>query len=274
VVALAAAFALWGVVAVGAQPMSMTEFRDAYVAAVQKAHPEDKVAIKSDNVVDVTNAKGETTTTYLDHGYAAYRQDPGALAEIMDHELAALDVAANMDAFTADQLLVLVRPASYLAADTPRSKKPLSRPIAGDLVALVGVDQPKTWEYPPASRLRRVLKMTNDEIWDRALANTAKRLPALPKPSAKKVVSALVSDAGLSSSLLAEPDIWDTPEQQQGGAPVVAPVAKDMVLMVHEGDAKGVAALRGIAAKAASDSEGLSDQLFVRRNGAWEVLPP
>jgi hypothetical protein len=78
----------------------------------------------------------------------------------------------------------------------------------------------------------------------------------------------------VASSLLAEPDIWDTPAMQVGGAPVVAPVAKDMVLLTHLDDTKGIAGLREVAAKGAGDADALTQQLFVRRNGAWEVLPP
>ena len=55
---------------------------------------------------------------------------------------------------------------------------------------------------------------------------------------------------------------------------MVAPVAKDLVLLTHLGDARGVAAVRKMAAESANDPEGLTNQLFVRRNGAWVVLPP
>ena len=44
-------------------------------------------------------------------------------------------------------------------------------------------------------------------------------------------------------------------------------------VQVRLGDPKRVAALRKAAARSAADPDGLTSQLFVRRNGAWEVLP-
>jgi hypothetical protein len=257
-----------------APPMPITAFRDAYVAAVKKSHPDDTVTVKADNAVDVTNAKGEATTTYLDHGYAFYKQDPSQLDTILAGEVAALDVAAGDATYTAEQLIVVVRPASFLPDGVKASKAPLHRPLAGDLIELVAADQPATWAFPTGAKLRRALKMNNDAIWERALANTLKQLPGPPPADKRRTLVALTTGHGVASSLLAEPDIWDTPAMQVGGAPVVAPVAKDMVLLTHLDDTKGIAGLREVAAKGAGDADALTQQLFVRRNGAWEVLPP
>jgi hypothetical protein len=79
---------------------------------------------------------------------------------------------------------------------------------------------------------------------------------------------------GLAASLLVEPDYWDSSALQTHGPPVVAPVAKDIVFLTHLEDRKVVRAMRKAAAASADDPDGLTTQLFVRRNGAWEVLPP
>jgi hypothetical protein len=129
---------LWGLAAPAAAPMSITAYRDAYVAAVMKAHPDDTVTAKADNVVDVTNAKGDTTTSYLDHGYALYQHDPGALADILAGEVATLDAAGD-DSYAADQLLVVVRPASMLPSGVRAAKLPLHRDVADGLIAIVAI---------------------------------------------------------------------------------------------------------------------------------------
>ena len=263
--------------------MSIADFRDAYAAAIRRAHPDAQVKAVADDELEVTLAGGNGEhDVFVDNAYNFYRADPTQLDAILARYVAAAEEAQRPETDDPSQLVVLVRPRSYLERVTRLQQgsrhrgvtAPLTRPIAGDLLAFVAIDHPNTYDFPPADRLRAELKMDDDAIWTRALANTAKHLPGLPRPSRTKAIATLMSGDGLGSSLLAEPDIWDAPTQQKGGAPVVAPVAKDMVLLVHADDAEGVAVLRQLAAKDAGDPDGLTQQLFVRRNGAWEVLPP
>jgi hypothetical protein len=218
---------------------------------------------------------------FVDNAYARYRQDAAQLKAVLREYASTVSPSAVADPVTVDQLRVVVRPTSYLAyqratqAKTPTTDPgpPLTRSLAGDLLAYVAVDRPTSYVYLPGSTLRKQLKMDDDAIWARALENTARHVPVVKPQGKKKSLVGLVSGEGLSSSLLAEP-VWDTPEMQIGGPPVVAPLEKDMVLLTHLSDARGIAALRKVAAQSRDDPDGLTDQLFVRRNGAWEVLPP
>jgi hypothetical protein len=164
-----------------------------------------------------------------------------------------------------------------MVAGSPEAAKHgplLTRSIAGDLVAMVVVDQPTTYQFIPASTLRAELKLDDAGIWSRALANTRRKLPAVPGGDDKGEVTTLSTGQGLAASLLAEPDYWDTPALQEGGPPVVAPVAKDIVFLSHLGDTRVVAAMHKAAAASVDDPHGLTTEVFVRRDGAWEVLPP
>lgn len=256
-----------------ATPMSMRAFRDAYVAEVRNDIPGATVKVTADDVIEVTDRRGKVSTAFLDNAYAHYREDPGSLGAILKRYVGEVLAAGDGPPFTADELRVMVRPASYLSLTAP-DKAPLHRPLAGDLVAIVAIDQPTRYLYPPEYELRAKLQLSNEALWARALKNTARKLPGVPPDGGKKAIDALTTGEGLAASLLAEPGYWDTPALQVGGPPVVAPVGKDMVLLVHLGDPGGVAALRKIAAKSADDPDGLSTQLFVRRSGVWEVLPP
>lgn len=256
-----------------AEPMSMAAFRDAYVAEIRKEFPSVTVKVVSDDVVEVTAAPQRTATAYLDRAYALYRQHPSQLSAILKLFVGNVVAINGNPSFTAGQLRVLVRPASYL---TPSGlgKQLLYRPLAGDLIALVAVDEPTKYIYPPADELRATLKMGDDALWARALENTDHKLPGVPSDAGEKAVAAFTTGEGLASSMLAEPRLWDTPALQSGGPIVVAPVNKDLVFLVRLGDAGRVAALRKAAAESAKDPDGLTTQVFVRRNGAWEVLPP
>jgi len=265
---------LWCASARAAPLISIQAFRDAYVAAVVKAYPTATVKVVADDAVEIGDSHGGSVTSSLDHAYAYYQQDPKELEAILKGEVETLGAASQPLSVTAGKLVVLVRPAAFLPTGMPAAKTPLHRPLAGDLIVLVGADGGVAWIYPPAAKLRAQLKMDNDAIWAQALANTGQEIPGVPALGKRRALATLTGGHGLTSSVLAEPGVWDTPAMQVGGAPVVAPIAKDMVLVIHLDDAKGVAALRGLAAKSQTDPDALTQQLFVRRNGAWEVLPP
>jgi len=256
-------------------PMSLPQFRQAFVDEIHREYPTARVEPVGDDAVEVTPANGSAVTSYLDHAYDIYRQDPSHLADLLKQFVGVLGTATVVPTITADKLLILVRPSSYAQgqAGGPFPGPLLMRPLAGDLQAFVAVDQPNSYAFPRASELRSALRMKNDAIWARALQNTQAELPA-PAKAPPKHVFVLTSGQGIASSMLAEADFWDRADMQVGGAPVVAPVSKDIVLITHEGDAKGIAAMRAAAAKSANDPEGLTTDLFVRRNGGWEVLSP
>ncbi len=264
-------------------PMSMGAFRDAYAAKVHHRRPDAKVEAVAPDQLSITLPGGAKLTAVLDNAYDHYRAHPAQLRSVLTGYVSATLESAAPPKYTAAQLLVLVRPVSYvqahaaMVAGSPEAAAHgplLTRPIAGELVAMVVVDQPTTHQFLPASTLRADLELDDTAIWSRALANTRRKLPDVPGGGDKGEVTTLSTGLGLAASLLAEPDDWDTPPLQVGGPPVVAPVAKDIVFLTHLGDAPVVAAMRKAAALSANDPDGLTTQLFVRRNGAWEGLPP
>jgi hypothetical protein len=274
-VVVALAISLIGVLGCGRSqtPMSMAGFRDAYVAELRKEAPKAGVNVVADDTVEVTFGPGRAATAYLNNAYAFYRQDPGQLDAVLKRYVAQALAVRHEEPVTIAQLRVLVRPRSYLPPGAAPDEGPLYRPLAGDLITLVAVDQQTSYAFLSAPRLRDALKLNDEAIWERALRNTDRDLPGVPPDAGKKAIATFTTAKGLAASLLAEPR-WDGSELQANGPPVVAPVAKDMVVLTRLGDVGAIAALRRVAAATAKDPDGLTDQLFVRRNGAWQVLPP
>jgi hypothetical protein len=266
-----------------AEPMSMAAFRDAYAAEVRHRRPDAKIEAIAPDQLSITLPGGAQLTAVLDNAYDHYLDQPSQLRSVLGSYVSATLESATPPTYTAAQLLVLVRPVSYaqahaaMVASSPEAAKHgplLTRPIAGELVAMVAVDEPTTYQFIPAATLRAELKLDDAAIWARALANTQRKLPTVPSDDDKDAVVTLETGMGLAASLLVEPANWDTPALQKDGPPVVAPVAKDIVFLTHLGDTRVVAAMRKAAAASVDDPDGLTTQLFVRRNGAWEVLPP
>jgi hypothetical protein len=262
------------------QLLTMAQFRDAYVAELAREYPDDTVTVTGEDQLQITSPLAQVWTAYLDNAYKFYRQDPAHLTDILKRYISIMGETAAEPQISADKLIVLVRPASYAQTQLSMAAAPgqpdfgplLTRPLAGDLLAFVAVDQPHTYSFPPASVLRKALRLDDAAIFQRALENTERRVrgPASPPPG----LFVYTTGAGVASSLVAESDFWDQPGMQIGGAPVIAPVAKDLVIVAHADDASSIASLRKAAAQSATDPNGLTSDLFVRRSGAWVLLPP
>ena len=260
-------------------PMSMQGFQEAYIAEVRRQLPDATIAAVSDDHLEIADGKGHEIYAYLDIDYGAYRQDPTGLQDIVKRSVSASIEATKPREIAAATLLILVRPAHYvrerlfMVGHAGGPPPVLSRPIAGDLVEIVAVDQLSVYRFPSPSELRSTLRTDDAGVWAAARENLEDEL-ANPDLTGKQVVE-LQSGIGLASSVLAESDLWDSPSMQTAGAPVVAPVGRDLLLVTHEGNAKDIAAMRNRSQEMRQDPQALSDRLFVRRKRAWvELAPP
>jgi hypothetical protein len=258
-------------------PTSMKGFRDAYAAEVRRRLPDSTIAVVSDDHLKIADGKGHDIDAYLDNAYAVYQQNPAHLQDVLKGYVSASIEAMEPTPIAAVELIILVRPAEYVQAQMATaggSGEPgplLFRPLAGDLVEIVAVDEPSTYKFLPASALRAALGLDDAKVWALALDNLRDEV-ASPDLTSRQVVALQLG--GVASSLLVEPELWDSPSMQAGGAPVVAPVGKDLLLVTHEEDAKGIADMREKAREMRQDPDALSDRLFVRRKGAWVELDP
>jgi hypothetical protein len=270
--ALAAAAPAWA-----ADLLSLRDFREAYVAALKTADPAVKIEAVTDDELKVTAADGKSLTAFLGNAYNAYRQNPEELNNILQHYTGVAVSALSEPTMTADKLVVLVRPEGYGEAMFARAPKgtvnprPLSRPLAPGLSLYVAVDQPQSFVIPQASDLRDKLKLTDEQIWATALANTHRRLPDhLTEQQGMTVLTGLE----VSPSLMAFDAFWDSPDMQKGGPPVVSPYGRDSLLVVH-GDKPGVIeALHKAALEGKDTPDALTDAIYVRRQGHWVQAAP
>jgi hypothetical protein len=263
--------------------MTMPQFRDAFVAEVHRRLPEAKIEVVAEDEISITRPDGTSIASYLDNAYAYYRQEPGTLSEVLARYVSTAIETLAQPPVTAAKLVVLVRPRSYLdaqeaaerSAANPQAKgPPLTKPFVGDLLLFVAVDQPTTFSFDPGAGLEAKLKMDQPAIWAAALANTKTRLESAQLDTSQPSVMLVTTGDGLAPSMMADDDHWDAPSKAGEGAWVVAPVAKDVLLVTHENDAKGVAALRIMASRSDAAPDGLDAGVYVRRAGAWVTLPP
>jgi hypothetical protein len=253
--------------------LSPREFRDAYAKVIARDVPNVTVAPLGDDMVEVRHKDGGVARARIDNAYAAYRANPAALDEILQRYagIVASSMAAD-DSIVAKDLVVLVRPSTYVPSgsdpDGKPQEPPLTRPLAEGLLQFVAVDRADSFMVPPADALREELKMDHAAIWARALANTEAKVKG-PAPSAQTVV--VSTGEGLAVSLMAQEAYWDAPAMQAGGAPVVSPVGRDELVIVHQGAPEVVDALKRSAGQDQREDL-VSNHVFVRRGGKWVKL--
>ena len=222
-----------------------------------------------DNGLRIMIPGREPITSSLERAYLLYEGTPSELDLIVRNSASSLDASEVIP--TAETLLVIVRPRAYV---TSRAGEPaqLTRPLAGDMAAIVALDLPDSYAMPAAAKLREALKLDDGAIWARALANTKARIPFPPRELAKGRIAEIQSGKGLASSLLLDDAFWDSPELTRNGPIVVAPFARDDLLVALLSDTESVARLRKLMADVRDDPNGLTNDVIVRRNGQWEVL--
>jgi hypothetical protein len=216
---------------------------------------EDEIAYAAGGSLNVSN------------GYAYYLEHPRELRHAV-RRLAqlALDQPSSTKA---EDLIILVRPASFQAGKDGEADRGLARPLAAGLIAVVAVDMPESYVLSRASELRRDLAMDDAQIWDRAAANLRERLDMTPPRFESGKILGIKTDIGLAASFLVADCFWEHPNLSSLGQLVVAPLERDELVVAPLSEPDLVRALRNIVSRRES-AEFLCDRLLVRRNGGWE----
>lgn len=252
--------------------LTARQFQDRVVEEVVRHHPGAKVTRLDDYQLQIELPGGHSGTTHLERAYGLYEGTPSELNLIVQNIASSIGPRGQA---RAQDLLILVRPASFtLEAGPGEDSGPLlKRPLVGDLAAYVAVDRPDSYAMLRSSELRAQLKMEDAAIWAAAMQNTRAHLDFPRRAPQAGRIAEISTGEGLAASLLLLDEFWDSPELTSAGPLVVAVFARDNVLVTSLSDAKNVQALRKLMADVRDDPNGLTNDLIVRRNGRWEVLP-
>ncbi len=264
--------------------LGKAEFRARMVEALEAMTPPLKVRIVSEEELVVTGPDGADFRLFLTNAYQQYLNDPPALDAVLGKFARLVTGEGRKAELKVGDLRVLVRPQGYLdfLRDAARGEGkpstaddlPLHRALPGGLVALVAQDHPEAYSYPFRADLRAVAP-DDAASWDAALANTRANLGEILTEEAAGGVLIVSTSNGFGVSLLLLDEVWNAKALKGKGAPVVAVVDRDTLLLAHEGDPRNVAALGQLidALAADPDSQVLTTALLVRRaDGRWAVL--
>src|SRR5712691_1646154 len=207
------------------------------------------------------------------------RNTAGCASEVANYVKAVTQVYQNRTAPPSKTAVrVVVRTKAYLAAaeaTMPKEGPKLQpRPLAGDLVMLPALDEPRTIRMLD-ERDNAALGLSADEVFKLGFDNLRKQLK--PLMSVAKVAQAdqigQLSGDTYHSSRLALFESWSPLAKVHGGKLIVAAPATDMVLYVGDDSPKAIDALRTLAKTAAARAPApLSSELLRWTPQRWEAV--
>jgi hypothetical protein len=189
----------------------------------------------------------------------------------------ALASAVGQPAPAPENVMPIVRHRDFLAAVLEQAgevggeaQAPLHRELAGDAVVVLVYDTASSIAVMSKQSLG-LADRTDDEAFALARSNLARRAEGLEWRN-EGGLRVAVLDGDYETSLLLLDGLWDDLETALGGPAAVAIPVRGSLVAGRADNPDDVAALRGLIAEAALDPYAVSEDVFVRREGRWDVL--
>lgn len=269
-------------------PINAHEYAERYAALVRSRYPDAEVGVRKGESAARTRvswkgADGVAADQFMGNWYSRYQQRPEALPSLLEEQLeeALKTMSALAQPTPPDRsaLLPLVKTLDWWQAAVAQSaaagvpdpeRRFVTEPLAGDLILAYIEDKPDSMSYLSPSGMAS-LGLDMPALRALALENLERFLPQLEIQGGGGRYAARL-DRNYDACMVLLLEHWRD-RIPVDGAPVFAIAARDELLACGSADPDSVGALRGMAAKIAAQSAyGLSEQLFVHRNGRLDVL--
>lgn len=267
------------------QPVSIASYAEAYATHVRVALPGTDVHVEHGETAGLTRVhwtfpEGGQVSTFLGNAYARYLQQPEAMNALFAEHLADARRMHALEADAPDRSLMLpvmktlawrqASQAQLARSNAPESQQPVLASLAGSLVLAYVEDTPEAMRYITPSRLESI-DMDFATLNTTAFENLLAFLPQLRIEGGGGRYAARL-DHNYDASMVLVFGHWRE-RVPVAGDPVFAIAARDELLVCGSEDGESVAALRDMAREiAASSAYGLTDELFVWREGRLQVL--
>lgn len=247
--------------------LDLQAFRERVAAVILARYPGAVIRRTGHETLEVDLGIGSGEVLLgLDRFHRVYREAPEELDQLI-HQLASA-AKGETPPVTAESLVVLVRPSTYLTGSGAVGDAQLSRSIAGDLHAVVAVDAVDAIAFPSGAELRDALGWDDASIWARAASNTRGRLPNLDLPE-PKTVSLLICEGAEATGALIDDEAWDALAAKAPDGLLVLPAEKNVLCVIGTSSAEVMPALREVLAISEGAPDYLSSIPLVRRDGKW-----
>lgn len=243
--------------------MTREEFRDRFIEAAQSANAAAEVRVTGVENVEITVPGEGTGTVYTGNAYGWYREEP----ERRDHFIGILVrgsvLGDPMPEASLENLVAVIRPAEY--ADDGL----LSRPFAGELVAIVALDSPEAIGYPDWASLSS-LAANEEAVWTAALANAERLRGDLEVTSTHDGLVIVNSAQGVASSMLLDGSLEGIDEVVALGPRPAVMIGKSNLALCDSEDVEALKALQVLWSDL--PHEWVTDSIFARDGASWAEL--
>lgn len=268
--------------ALGCAPRDLTpaQFTDEMRKAVATALPAEKVQVKADLELRVTDGAGKELNFFLHNAYDEYVQAPDRLQEIVVRHAESLRESSDLEAaIDRAQIVPILKDRAWIAETTqavqergaPQPAEYVSEEYNEQLVILYAEDRPKNIRYLTPGNLAE-LGIAREELRALAVTNLRRILPGV-ETHAGPLVSRITAGGNYEACLLLLDNVWTDGSIAVAGDPVVAIPTRDLLLVTGTKTPGGIAKLRELASKSiAEGAYRLTDGLFVYRDGKFIEL--
>lgn len=252
--------------------LPMTGFRDAFIAELKAEKPDVQAipdAADPARVRILERPGDEPIVVYLDRAYSRYLDAPDQLNAVLRNLAGgAIGLRGNPRAAAGpDRLIAMARPKTY-AAGLGKDDMLISRPVAGDLVAVLMMDDAVSLASVNDGELKR-LGLSIDE----AFALAAKNLPArIGKIDSQKVgdIDLVAAESGLALGLLAAPGFCKANSEDR----LYLAADRDYFFSARIDDARASAQFWFAARGIIRDGKSMSSVVIACQAGQWTTPAP
>ena len=247
------------------------EFALLYLKLLQETSPDLQFEMTGDMQIRMVNASGKEATSFLHNAWIEYSRSTADRRELLKRHISvASTLAQEPIPLETTQIVAMVKDSQYVGTFEPKFEK-VTEHLCGDLWIVYAQDLPDRMLTIKRETLNPV-GIDVAALRKLALENLHRIMPAAEQHGDGPWFL-LTAGGDYTASLLLFDGLWeDIADTVDGDVVAVAP-ARDVLLYTGSNSREGLKAIRERAANiVATGNYVVSDTLFVRAGGRWEVF--
>lgn len=274
-------FALWTPVALAYELLSKDAFTDKYIDAALKMSKGIRAAKSGELEVTFNTANGEERVSYLDNAYAAYKNTPESLEQIIQHYGRSFveEVVPTKSLFEkATHIFPVIKGKDYInqviRMMKERGEEQLPfyyETLNSELFVLYVIDTPNSMTFISQEALNEI-GLHKEELRETAKSNLKASMQLQLKGDAS-ALSMLVADGIYEASFILLDNVWNKEVFPVKGDIVIHLPSRDVVLITGSEDEQGLQEVQNIIHN--PDSEWpymISTKGFKRTRDGWTIF--
>jgi uncharacterized protein YtpQ (UPF0354 family) len=239
------------------------------VKLMELRFPDVKAEFVSETDIKLTDARGSSSSFYLNNLWVECAQSPEETAEIADRYIRACLIDTNtqeQEAIEAGRVVALVKDSEYCKYIPEADRAAVTRHLTGDLWILLALDLPDSTVSLTAEKVEQI-RLNSEDLYRAGIDNIAEMLTDMSFESFGECFTISCANLHYGASVLLLDYVWPQAEELVDGDVVAAVPARDTVLFTGSNNAQGVKELRDQANHIVSNGHHVISETLLRRVG-------